>query len=363
MPQEHLLPSSRRFDSLAYAASGSLETLTDMLPWPAAVISDSGQVTHLNAAMAARSLHLNGTQERHIRTLFPEYSAALPGDPPWPEPLQVEVTRQAADGAVHERLHTVRRGAASALIVVDETRLHELELGYAQNARLASLGFLLASVSHEANGPLAAISSMVQIMESKHGVSEDVWQKGIRLIAESTRRLLLITRKLTSFVRVGESARSPFSIDSAVDDAFLHLRYDRCGTAMQVAHRRDPRAIVVGNQDQAQQVFFNLFLNAAQACDGHGTITVATTCTDGEVSVCIGDSGPGIAESQFSRVFEPFFTTKSGGDGIGLGLAICNEIMQEHKGRITIKAGPAGGSLFELHFPLAKVAGPRGASS
>ena len=332
----------------------SLESLIDVLPWPAAVVADSGQVTHLNPAMEARGLHLAPHQTPHVRSLFPEYSAALQSDPPWLTPGQVDVERQSASGPVHERIHVFRHGSKSGMIVCDETRLHELEAGYAQNARLASLGFLLASVSHEVNNPLSAISSMVQIIQSKRGVSSEVRQKGTNLIAENTRRLLLITRKLTSFARVDDTVRTRFSMDTAVDEAFLQLRYDSMGETVEFEHQREPAAIVLGYQDQAQQIFFNLFLNAAQALKGRGTISVITECVaPAEVSVTVSDTGPGIPEPYLTRIFEPFFTTKPSGDGIGLGLAICNEIVHEHGGSIAAKSNPAGGALFQLRFPLA----------
>ena len=331
----------------------SLESFIDVLPWPAAVVADSGQVTHLNPAMEAKGLRL-ADPTQHVRSLFPEYSAALQSDPPWPAPGQVEVHRQSANGPVHERIHIFRHTSQSGMIVCDETRLHDLEAGYAQSARLASLGFLLASVSHEVNNPLSAISSMVQIIQSRRGVSSEIRQKGIRLIADNTRRLLLITRKLTSFARVDNTVRTRLSMDTAVDEAFLQLRYDSMGETVEFEHQRDPRAIVLGYQDQVQQVFFNLFLNAAQALKGRGTISVVTECgASAEVVVTVSDTGQGIAEPYLARIFEPFFTTKSSGDGIGLGLAICNEIVQEHGGSIVAKGNPAGGAIFQLRFPLA----------
>ena len=255
---------------------------------------------------------------------------------------------------MHERIWLRRFASLSCLIVADESRLHELESGYAQNARLASLGFLLASVSHEINNPLSVISSMVQILQSKRGVSNEVRQKGASLIADNARRLLLITRKLTSFARVADTVRKPFSIDTAIDEAFLQLRHDSLGESVRFDHQRDPKATVLGYQDQIQQVFFNLFLNAAQATRGTGTISVATErVASRSLSVTVSDTGPGIAALHLARIFEPFFTTKPSGEGIGLGLAICNEILQEHRGSLAVKNNLFGGATFQVTLPLA----------
>ncbi len=338
-------------------AWNAFDSFIDILPWPAAVVVESGRVTHVNPTMEARGMRLAEREEHHVRSLFPEYCAALQGDPPWLTPQEVDVVRQSGEGPVHEKVWIRPFGSRSCMIVCDQTRLQELEAGYAQNARLASLGFLLASVSHEINNPLSAISSMVQILQSKRGVSSEVRQKGTRLIAENARRLLLITRKLTSFARVDDTVRNRFSIDTAIDEAFLQVRYDSLGETVEFDHQRDPKAIVLGYQDQMQQVFFNLFLNAAQAMRGRGTISVVTErMAPVGVTVTIRDTGPGIPALHLPHIFEPFFTTKPSGDGIGLGLAISHEIIHEHGGNIIARHDPAGGTLFQLALPLASEA-------
>jgi signal transduction histidine kinase len=340
--------------SMANPIRESPNLLIDTIPWPAALISESGRVLRMNALMQARGVPLAPRRTRHIKSVFPEYVDALRGDPCWRVAQEVATSRPTPTGTVFEHIWIRPFGARSLLIAVDETRLHDLESGYAQNARLASLGFLLASVSHEINNPLSVISSMVQILESKRGVSDEVRQRGASLIAENSRRLLLITRKLTSFARVADTMAKPFSIDTAIDEAFLQVRHDSLGESVRFDHQRDPRAIVLGYQDQIQQVFFNLFLNSAQAMKGHGTISVMTDRgTSGALSVMVSDTGPGIPSTNVGRIFEPFFTTKASGEGVGLGLAICNEILQEHRGTLTVKAGTVGGAAFQVTLPLA----------
>ena len=332
----------------------NLDSFIDILPWPSVLIADTGCVTRLNPPMEAAGVRLSERGENHFRSLFPQYLAAVQGDPPWLKAQEAEVTRQTAFGPLHERLWIRRLGAGSLMVVSDETRLRELEAGHAQNARLASLGFLLASVSHEINNPLSAISSIVQILQSKRGVSSEVRRKGIAEIAENTRRLLLLTRKLTSFARVDDTTRARFSIDTALDEAFLQLKYDSLGETVALEHQRDERGIVLGFQGQMQQVFFNLFLNAAQAMKGHGTISVTTELVaPSTLIVTVSDTGPGIPAVHFDRIFKPFFTTKSG-SGIGLGLAISDEIVHEHGGTIIAKNRPDAGALFQVTLPVAR---------
>ena len=163
----------------------SLESFIAVLPVPAMLINGAGRVTHVNPAMEAAGIPLPDRGDNQLRLLAPDYWAALQGDPRWLRKQEAEVTRQTPYGPVHEKLWLRRLGTRSLMIVADETRLRELEAGHAQNARLASLGFLLASVSHEINNPLSAIGSIVQILQSKRGVSTEVRQKGIAQIADN----------------------------------------------------------------------------------------------------------------------------------------------------------------------------------
>ncbi len=340
-------------DTVPKATRSSLGALIDVVPWPAAAIARSGRVTHVNAAMERRGIRLLEQADRHVLSVFPEYCDLLEGNPRWLTPQEVDVARPSPGGTVHEKIWLRRFGAGAGMFVADESRLRELEMGYAQNARLASLGFLLASVLHEINGPLSAISSMIQILQSKRPVTREVREKGTSLVEENARRLLLITRKLTSFARVDDALRGPFSIDTSIDEAFLQLRHDSLGETVKFEHQRDPKAIVVGYQHQMQQVFFNLFLNAAQAMKGRGTITVVTErIPPADVAVTISDTGVGIPPLHLQRIFEPFFTTKPRGDGMGLGLAISNEIVEEHGGSLVAGNNASGGALFQLRVPL-----------
>jgi signal transduction histidine kinase len=341
-------------DTVPKPTRSSLGALIDVVPWPAAAIARSGRVTHVNAAMERHGIRLPEQADRHVLSVFPEYCELLEGNPRWLTPQEVDVARPSPGGTVHEKIWLRRFGAGAGMFVADESRLRELEMGYAQNARLASLGFLLASVLHEINGPLSAISSMIQILQSKRPVSREVREKGTSLVEENARRLLLITRKLTSFARVDDALRGPFSIDTSIDEAFLQLRHDSLGETVKFEHQRDPKAIVVGYQHQMQQVFFNLFLNAAQAMKGHGTITVVTErIPPAEIGVAISDTGVGIPPLHLQRIFEPFFTTKPRGDGMGLGLAISNEIVEEHGGSLVAGNNASGGALFQLRLPRA----------
>ena len=336
------------------ARLASLLNLIDSLPWPAILVNESGEVTHVNAQMRERGARLEGRADLHVRSLFPEYYNALQGERPWLVSQDADVVMISGDIPVREKLWLRKLDAGAVMIIVDQTRLQELEIGYAQNARLASMGFLLASIAHEIGSPLSVISSAAQILQSKRGVARDVREKGIALVADNVRRMLLITRKLTSFSRVSDPVRREFAVDDAIDEAALQLRYDSLGETVSIDHQRAPEAIVLGHQDALQQVFFNLFLNAAQAMKGGGSIRVVTRHRPtNQIYVTVSDTGPGIEPENLERVFEPFFTTKPAGGGLGLGLAISSEIVHEHGGKLTASASKQGGATFQLQLPPA----------
>ena len=222
----------------------------------------------------------------------------------------------------------------------------------AQTQRLASLGFMLASVCHEISNPLAAIHSMLQILQSKRGVSPETLDKGLASIASNIARVLAITRKLGDFSRVGADAPAPIAVDAAVESALALLRYSEQGPEVAVDYRGAPGAAVLARAGQLEQVIFNILLNAAQAMRGRGRIEIAARATGENVVLSIRDTGPGIPAEHLARVFEPFFTTKPAGEGTGLGLAISSEIAHELGGTIRASNPPEGGACFEVTLPL-----------
>jgi two-component system NtrC family sensor kinase len=221
----------------------------------------------------------------------------------------------------------------------------------AQTQRLASLGFMLASVCHEVSNPLAAVSSMLQILQSKRGVTPETLEKGLTSIAANVARVVAITKKLGEHSRVGAEPPGPLAVDLAVEAAATLLRHTPCGEAVTVDYRGAPGVTVRTRPGELEQVVFNIFLNAAQAMKGAGRIEAEARKRDGQIALSVRDTGPGIPPEHLGRVLDPFFTTKQAGEGTGLGLAISYEIVHELGGSISAANHPQGGARFEIVLP------------
>src|SRR6185436_16164682 len=151
----------------------------------------------------------------------------------------------------------------------------------AQTQRLASLGFMLAAVCHEVSNPLAAVSSMLQILQSRRGVTPETLEKGLASIAANVARVVAITKKLGDYSRVGGEAPAAVAIDDAVE-----------------------AVATLARPGELEQVLLNVFLNAAQAMHGAGRIEARASRTRGRVELSIRDTGPGIETRHLERVFD-----------------------------------------------------------
>ena len=325
----------------------------DSLPWPAIIVDEGGWVVHASRQLSERP----GTGEMpSAQTLaegFPEIYSALKGEIPWLTAQDVELVRQGPEGTVYEHIRLRQLLEGAYLLIMDQTRERERETIEAQTMRLASLGFMVAGVSHELSNPLAAIYSMVQILQSKSDISPEALSKGLINIASNVKRMLDVSRRLVGFSRAADEPRIPFRVDEAVHEAVAVLRQDRHFGQIQLEHRPDPDAVAFGNQGQIQQIFYNILLNAIQVMQGQGRLSVQThRPMDGQIEVLICDSGPGIPPALLPKIFEPFFTTKPVGDGTGLGLSISSEIAHEHGGRIYVENDAEAGACFRVQLPL-----------
>jgi two-component system, NtrC family, sensor kinase len=255
-----------------------------------------------------------------------------------------------------------------------------------QQEKMASIGQLAAGVAHEINNPIGFITSNLNSLgkyltrlsdfiqlQGKALASpgdplllEEVRQKertlkmnfilddSMKIIEESldgSDRVQKIVQSLKSFSRSDDGKRIPVDInecfESAVNIVWNEIKY-------KAALKRElgilPPTLCYPNQ--LNQVFMNFLINAVQAIETQGTITVRTWHDDGSIWASVSDTGSGIPPEVVSRIFEPFFTTKEVGKGTGLGLSISYDVIKRHEGDIWVHSTPGQGTTFTIRIPV-----------
>jgi two-component system, NtrC family, sensor kinase len=249
------------------------------------------------------------------------------------------------------------------LIIMDDiTERVELEAQLSQADKLSSIGLLAAGVAHEVNTPLAVISSYTQMLSKQ--LQGDSQKAGLlEKITRQTFRASEIVSNLLNFSRTSGSEIGDVDVNKVIADTLALLEHQFKVAKVEVQNALEPALPAIqGNAGRLQQVFLNLFLNAKDAMPGGGTLRVATL--NGEsVSVCVSDTGTGIAPEHIQRIYDPFFTTKTApgegqARGTGLGLSVTYGIIQEHAGKIRVESHPGEGTTFILDFPLSRKAVP-----
>ncbi len=247
------------------------------------------------------------------------------------------------------------------LIIMDDiTERVDLEAQLSQADKLSSIGLLAAGVAHEVNTPLAVISSYTQMLSKQ--LQGDPQKSGLlEKITRQTFRASEIVNNLLNFSRTSGSEIGDVDVNKVIADTLALLEHQFKVAKVEVQNTPEPKLPAIqGNAGRLQQVFLNLFLNAKDAMPGGGTLRVATL--NGEsVSVCVSDTGSGIAPEHIQRIYDPFFTTKTSPRegqprGTGLGLSVTYGIIQEHAGKIRVESHPGAGTTFTLDFPLSRKA-------
>jgi len=243
----------------------------------------------------------------------------------------------------------------------DVTEAHKIQQQILQSEKLAAVGQLAAGVMHEINNPLATIGACVAAIEARLGTAAGPQvQEFLNVIEREVERCTRIVDGLLDFSRPRPSGRRkiPADLNALVEETLFllkhHQRFKRLHVVRELGDDLPP---VEADREQLIQVLMALMLNAVDAMEQGGSLTVRTrrgTIRQDEVIAEVIDTGVGIARSDLSKIFEPFYTTKPPGRGTGLGLSICYGIMQEHGGRIEADSEPGRGSVFRVVLPLPK---------
>ena len=232
----------------------------------------------------------------------------------------------------------------------ERLRLEE-QLNEAQ--RLASLGKMVAAVSHEIKNPLGIVRSTAEILGNRIGKVAPGNEKLADIIVQETSRLDSIVRQFLDFARPRDLYRSSGSLNSMFERLVTFMEPEFQQKGIRVHIRMDARLPdMLFDAEQMYQVALNIVFNALQAMPEGGELSLETAILPEEKAVmfAVADTGLGIPEEKLEQIFMPFYTGKN--RGTGLGLAIARNIVEKHQGTITVSSQPGEGSTFRVILPL-----------
>lgn len=278
-------------------------------------------------------------------------------------------TTEALDETVVSFVNAFAYMAAAALArdeVHDEARARRAELE--ETHRMASLGLLTASVAHELRGPLAAL--MLQLEEQRRLVREirdlsgtvdtpagaaaselgelaNEMEAAAVQLRETTEQLSLLSRK--------DTTPEELDLGTTVDSALALVRPIVRKRGVELSEHFQQSCVIMGRRDNLAQVVLNLVFNAADACalTPHRAphIGIRVDRENNHIVLSVDDTGPGVPEDSLRLIFRPFYTTKKRGQGTGLGLKVCSDVVSAHGGHIEVLNKPGGGALFRVVLP------------
>lgn len=220
-----------------------------------------------------------------------------------------------------------------------------------QSEKLASIGRLAAGIAHEVNNPLTGVLTFTHLLRGKANL-DDQDRADLDLVIRETTRVRNIVRGLLDFARESPTRKEWVDVNQVLRRATWLLRNQKEFRTIAIEERlNDDLPRVYADQNQLQQVFLNLSLNACEAMHQGGTLTITTTAREGEVMIRFVDTGQGIPSEDLEKIFEPFYTTKPVGKGTGLGLSVSYGIIQQNAGTLSVKSEPGKGTTFTITFP------------
>lgn len=229
-------------------------------------------------------------------------------------------------------------------------QLGESRKALARKEKLEALGQMAAVVAHEVKNPLASLSGALQVLGGRMS-ADSADGRIVEMLLERVKDLTTMVDELLVFARPRSPVPKRIGARALLDSAASTLRanpeYEAIDIEVDVLPA-DARILV--DPGMLQAVLLNLLLNAAQAMDGTGTVVLSARVSNPTCVISVRDHGPGVAPSEREHIFEPFVTTKTRGSGIGL--AVAQQTVEAHGGRIYVEEPPGGGACFVMELPV-----------
>ncbi len=342
-------------------------------------IDSDGKITSFNkTAQKILALDSDKMEQSHIRRLFPDIDEELfrmEGNSPKANPYQrYETTFVDKTGktlflgfSVSPLRDNNERVTGKTFIFQDITTFKEMEEQIKRSDRMATIGQFAAGIAHEIRNPLTSLSGSIQVLKGELELKGTNRHLMDIILRESERLNNLITDFLL-FAQPPKISKEKMDIGQVIDET-LQLFKNSPGhnRAIKIVKEIRREIFVLGDQHQLKQLFWNLFINAAQIMPNGGELRVKleTVNTDGTsgrfqgakememtpfAKISVSDTGNGIDPDEKEKIFEPFFTTKE--DGTGLGLAIVHRIVENHDGFISVNSQRNKGTTFEIFLSM-----------
>jgi two-component system sensor histidine kinase DctS len=224
-------------------------------------------------------------------------------------------------------------------------------------ARLVAMGEMASSIAHELNQPLAAISSYctgaANLLRNQTPTADVL--PALDKAVEQAHRAGQVIRRVYSLARPGENHFEKVHLAQRIEAALELMDSEIRQKGIRVSLQLSPQVTVEGDPVLLEQALFNLLRNAIESMREtaleHRQLAIALDCADGYARLAITDRGCGIDPGVAGQLFDPLFTTKT--EGLGMGLAICRSVIENHRGRLSFEANPEGGTVFHVLLPLA----------
>jgi two-component system nitrogen regulation sensor histidine kinase GlnL len=260
------------------------------------------------------------------------------------------------------------RGDAHGAVAVlrDLTRIRQLEEEVRRGEKLSAAGRMAMGLAHEIRNPLGAIRGAVQLLRRELG-DDGRWREHLDVLVKEVDRVNRILELLLDLGRPVQLRLAPLNVHQLLERVALLSDEMAASRKVAIVRRYDPSLPpILGDEDRLMQVFHNLVRNAIEAMPGGGRLTLTTRVSMNQlfarvdlgagarsmVEVQVSDGGEGIPKASLPKIFDPFFTTKA--RGLGLGLALCHRILEEHKGAIHVESESGKGTTVICFLPIAR---------
>ncbi|WP_143166021.1 two-component system sensor histidine kinase NtrB [Desulfofustis glycolicus] len=244
--------------------------------------------------------------------------------------------------------NTAGQEIGTVLVLRDMTLIRDMEQQLERSRRMAALGKMAAGIAHEIRNPLGTLRGFAHLFRTQEKVTEDN-RKYAELMIGEVDRLNRTVSGLLQFARPREPSFEIVDLDELFARTFALLANDFAEHKLKAHRQQEVDIKVEADPDLLLQVLMNLLKNSVNATPAGGEVSLRAAADDRLVRIIVADTGSGVSDEDKERMFDPFFTTRK--NGVGLGLAVSHQIVEQHHGTIEVRTAPGEGTEVEIQLP------------